>query len=427
MGILRFDIKDFHLLDPKLESSLNSKINIEGIVVSEPEHRDNNLRFVLKTNSDKVLVSTNLYKDIKYGEDLKAEGKLQKPGVIVDDLTGKAFDYGKYLSKDDVYYTMSFATVEVVSKDKGSSVISTLLKIKQSFINKMRSILPEPDASLLAGLLVSGKQALPKSILEEFRRAGVVHIVVLSGYNITIVAQFFLRIFGAFGLRIASTASVIGIILFVLMTGATATVVRAVVMALIAISGKWFGRSYSAPRALLVAGFFMLIQNPKILVYDPSFQLSFLATVAMIYVSPVVDKYLTRVPDRFGLKQILSATISTQIFVLPYLLYQIGSVSIVSLFSNILILAFIPFTMLIGFISTLLSYPSSGITLPLTYVTHLLLTWILFVAHSLGNLSFADIKISHFSLWLTLVIYLGFFIFIVRSRNSLKPSPSLNS
>ena len=138
------------------------------------------------------------------------------------------------------------------------------------------------------------------------------------------------------------------------MTGASATVVRAAIMALIAVSGKMFGRSYSAPRALLVAGFFMLIENPKILIFDPSFQLSMLATIAMIYAVPIVDRYLSRGAlakwDKF--REILSATISTQIFVLPFLLYSMGNISVVSLFSNILILAFVPYTMLVGFIAT---------------------------------------------------------------------------
>ncbi len=426
LGIIRYDIKDFHMEETPV---------FTGVVVSEPEVREKNMRFIFKLeNVEKVLVSTNLYSDIKYGDEIKIEGKLEKPGIIVEnDLpadeagAGRNFDYGAYLSKDDIYYTMSFAQVNTISRDNGNAVRAGLLKIKGSFVNKMKSVLVEPESSLLAGLLVSGKQALPASVIDEFKRAGVVHIVVLSGYNIMIVAEFFKRILGFLSLRIASSVSIFGIILFVLMTGASATVVRAAIMTLIAVSGKMFGRGYSVHRALLVAGFLMLAENPKILIFDPSFQLSMLATLAMIYVVPIVETYIVKWPalrslgEAWGMKQILSATISTQIFVLPFLLYSMGNVSVVSLISNVLILVFIPYTMLIGFIATILTYASSVFALPFTYVSHLLLSWILSVAHLLGNLSWASINVSSFPVWAMLTLYafyIWFLTFLYKKENS---------
>lgn len=425
LGILRFDIKDFHISETPV---------FVGVIVSEPEIREKNMRFVFKSdNGEKVLVSTNLYSDIKYGDEIKIEGKLEKPGIIETSDAGRPFDYGMYLSKDDIYYTMNFAQTNVISHDNGNPIKAVLLKIKGSLVNKMKNIFSEPQASLLAGLLVSGKQALPASILDEFKRAGVVHIVVLSGYNIMIVAEFFKRILGFLSLRIASSVSIFGIILFVLMTGASATVVRAAIMALIAVSGKMFGRGYSVHRALLVAGFLMLIENPKILIFDPSFQLSMLATIAMIYVSPIVEKYmiakwpaLRSLGEAWGMKQILSATISTQIFVLPFLLYSTGNISVVSLFSNILILAFVPYTMLVGFIATTLAYAGSLLALPFTYISHFLLSWILFVAHTLGNLSWASINVSSFPLWGMVVIYIIYLITLWRLRNSVQSFPNSN-
>jgi len=422
LGAFRYAIKDFHILETPMST---------GVVVSEPEVKEKNMRFVFKSdNHKKILVSTNLYSDIRYGDKIKIDGKLETPGIIAESdspqnagQAGRSFDYGAYLSKDDIYYTMNFAQVNIISRDNGNKIKSGLLKFKESFVDKMKVILVEPESSLLAGLLVSGKQALPTSIIDEFKRAGVVHIVVLSGYNIMIVAEFFKDILGFLSLRLASSISIFSIILFVLMTGATATVVRAAIMALIAVSGKMFGRSYSVHRALLVAGFLMLLENPKILIFDPSFQLSMLATIAMIYAVPIVDRYLSHGAlakwDKF--REILSATISTQIFVLPFLLYSMGNVSIVSLFSNILILAFVPYTMLIGFIATTLVYMSSVLALPFTYISHLLLSWILSVAHILGNLSWASISVSSFPAWFMFVLYtfyIWFLMFLHKKENS---------
>jgi len=431
LGIIRYDIKDFHQTNLIFESQVNKEVSIVGLVVSEPENKEKSMRFVVLTPSvnEKILVSTNLYSDIKYGDAVEVKGKLQKPGMIAESdspqstgQAGRPFDYGAYLSKDDIYYTLSFAGVEVISRDNGNLIKSALLKIKKSFINQISQILSEPQSSLLAGLVVAGKGALPKSILEEFRLSGVVHIVVLSGYNITIVADFLRKFFSFLSMRVATSASVFGVVLFVLMTGAESTIVRAGIMALIAISGRAFGRGYSASRALLVAGFLMLVHNPKILLFDPSFQLSFLATLGIIYVSPIIERYLIRVPEKLGFRQIISTTISTQLFVLPLLIYSMGNVSTISFISNILILAFIPFTMLAGFIATILAYINITLAIPFTYMAHLLLSWILGVAHFFGRLSWASISIPTFS-FIFVFLWYAFYAWVLVFLKKERPGP----
>ncbi|MFZ2048738.1 MAG: ComEC/Rec2 family competence protein [Minisyncoccia bacterium] len=415
VGGMRYAVKDFHESDLYLEVNIDKKVSIKGLVVSEPEHRENDVRVVVDTEVDKILVSTGLFSGVNYGDEVEVMGKLEQPGLIDSDV-GRPFDYGAYLSKENIYYTVSFAQINILESGRGNKIKSILFRIKNSFTNKMNELLAEPESSLLAGLLVSGKQALPKDILDEFRRAGVVHIVVLSGYNITIVAEFLKKIFSFLSLRLATVASIFGIIFFTIMTGATATVVRAAIMVLIVIFGKSMGRTYSVPRALLTAGFFMLLENPKILVFDASFQLSFLAVLALVYVEPIVLKYLTKIPEKYGIRSILSTTIATQFTVLPFLLYSMGNFSIVSIFSNMLILMFVPITMLVGFTATAFGFISYHLALPFSYITHIFLIWILGVAHTLGNLSFAQISIRNFPQSLMLALYLSLIVFIYKKN-----------
>lgn len=411
LGALRYSIKDFH--EPLVPT-------LSGVVASEPEHKDNVTRFVFKAdNGEKALVSTDLYSPVVYGDRVELAGNFKEPGVIEGE-DGRDFDYAKYLSKDDIYQTMSFAEVTVIFHHNGNPVLSALFKIKQSFVGQIRMILPEPQASLLSGLLVAGKEAMPKEIIDEFKRAGVVHIVVLSGYNLTIIADSLRRAAAALLPRAALPLSLSGILLFILMTGADATVVRAGLMVLAVILAKSFGRRVSAGRVLLVTAFLMILENPKILVFDPSFQLSYLATLALVYVSPLVEKYLSRVPQRWGFRGMFATTIATQITVLPYLIYSMGNFSLVSLPANVLILLIIPLTMLTGFIAAGLSYASVIVAMPFTYLSHMLLSWILFVSHFLGSLSFAAINIPPVSFWPVLVIYLVLIMLVRRWRNSLQ-------
>lgn len=417
-GTLRYAVKDFH------SSDLPSQ---QGIVADEPEHRDTDTRFTyLADNGARALVSTDMYSHVAYGDRVQISCKFEVPGVITDD-TG-SFDYGAYLAREDIYSTCNFAKVDIISSGRGNPLKSFLFSIKNAFTSKMKAILPEPESSLLAGLTVAGKQALPSAVQNDFKNAGVVHIVVLSGYNITIIAEFFLIILGFLSLRRRVAASAFGIMLFVLMTGASATIVRAAIMAVIVLLGKVLHREYSVPRGLLLAGALMLLFNPKLLVFDPSFQLTFLAMLALIYAEPIVRRWMAKVQvptlGREGksrslapwLTSLLATTLATQLVVLPYLLYNNGSVSLVALVSNVLILVFVPLTMLIGFVATTLAFVSPYLALAFTLMSHVLLAWILGVAHILGNLSWASIQISHFNVWLTLLSYAVFVTIAWRSR-----------
>ncbi|MEK7227630.1 MAG: ComEC/Rec2 family competence protein [Patescibacteria group bacterium] len=415
LGTLRYSIKDFHE---------DAEPALVGIVVSEPEHKDDSTRFIFSSdNGEKVFVSTDLYSPVEYGDRIELKGKFKTPGMIENE-NDRDFDYGKYLSKDDIYRTMSFAKVLVLSKNNANPILSMLFRIKQSFVKKIRKIWPEPQSSLLAGLLVAGKDSMPKEVLDEFKRAGVVHIVVLSGYNLTIIADSLRRLFSYLIPRIATSASVLGIFLFIFMTGAEATVVRAGLMVLAVILAKSYGRRVSAGRVLLATAFLMIIENPKILVFDPSFQLSFLATLALVYVSPIFEKYLQIFPEKFGFRGVLATTIATQLVVLPYLIYSMGNFSLVSLPANILILLIVPFTMLLGFIAAVLVYLSSILATPFAFMAHLLLSWILFVSHAVGSLSFASINIPPVSIWLIVAVYIAMIILVLRFRNFLPHSAS---
>src|SRR3989344_2855534 len=142
LGSLRYAVKDFH--EPLTPSST-------GIVVSEPAWRENTTRFtMLSENGERVLVSTDLYSHVQYGDRVRVDGNLEKPGII-DDGVGRPFDYAKYLAKDDIYYTLSFAEVEILSSGHGNFLKHKLLNIKHMLLEKIGEILAEPGASLLAG------------------------------------------------------------------------------------------------------------------------------------------------------------------------------------------------------------------------------------------------------------------------------------
>lgn len=430
LGILRYSIKDFH--EPLVPAA-------SGTIVSEPEHKENTIRFVmLSDNGEKVLINTDLYSPAQYGDRILATGKLERPGIIdpstsSGQATGRPFDYAAYLAKDGIYYILNFADVEVVSHGHGNLIKTALIKIKQSYVDKVREILSEPESSLLAGFTVAGKNALPKDILEQFRRAGVIHIVVLSGYHVTLITIMLFWLFGFVFLRLRSgskfarLATVAGLVTFVLMAGASASILRAATMALIAVGSKLIRRVYDASRALVTAAFIMVTINPKVLVFDVGFQLSFLATAGIIYLYPIFNAKLAKsagiIPPAHGQKgnsrpilsrliSLLAITLAAQVAVSPYLLYAMGNVSLVALLANVLIIPAVPAAMITGFIAALLAFFSPLIALPFSYLAHLFLAWILAVSGFLGNLSFSLLVIPRFPFWGVLVLYALIIIFV---------------
>jgi competence protein ComEC len=209
---------------------------------------------------------------------------------------------------------------------------------------------------------------------------------------------------------------IFSILLFILMTGGSSTAIRAGIMATLALIARATGRNYDVARALLLAGVFMIILNPFLLVYDVSFQLSFIATVAVIFLAPRIEKYFLWVPDYFKLRDIVSVTCAAYIFVLPFILYKMGNLSIVALPANALILPFIPITMIFGFLTGLAGLVWYGFGIPLGYISYLFLHYELGVISFFSNIPFASFSIPNFPLILTILIY-AYFIYRLFGRS----------
>jgi competence protein ComEC len=405
-----------------LETFLNQKVTLEGIVYEEPDKRENFVFLKLKNEKilsqeqkeiqSKILVKANLFPDFLYGDRIEVSGYLERPEKFETD-NGEFFDYPSYLAKDGIYYILEKTTIKKLASDEGNSVKAFLFKIKNSFVNSMNKNIREPESSLLSGLLLGNKQSLGKEVMEDFKRAGVMHIVVLSGYNITIIADSVMKFFGKFlPYYFNFSLGALAIILFAIMTGASATVVRASIMALVVIIARFTGRTYMAGRALIIAGLLMVIHNPAIVAFDPSFQLSFMATLGLIYIPPIIEHKFLWITEKWKLREIMISTISTQILVLPLIIHMTGQFSVIGIVANLLILVFIPATMFFGFFAGVVGFVSSVLALPLSFIAYALLFYEIKTAEILSSLPFASISMPVLSGYLTLIIYIALAFYI---------------
>ncbi len=405
LGILRYEIKETR--NAELENQIGSKIIFQGVVIDEPDEKESYTRLGIQENKTKtkILAVARRYPEFHYGDKVEISGILEKP----ENFPESDFNWVDYLAKDDIYFEMFYPQIKLLPGNGGSWIGRRLFIVKEKFIANLSAVIPEPDAGYIAGLTVGAKQAMPKLLLEDFRRVGVIHIVVLSGYNVTLVAYGIMKILSFLPHFIGIGFGVLGIALFALMTGASATVVRASIMAILVLLAKATGRIYQITIALLVAAFLMVFHNPKILRFDASFQLSFLATVALIYLSPIVEKKLNFLPKKYKFREIASATISTQIFVLPFLLYKMGLLSVVGLAVNLLVLIFVPITMFFGFLAGGLGFISQIISVPFGWIAYAFSAYELWIVDIFSKLPFAAFNVS-IPFWMMILIYAGYAI-----------------
>lgn len=350
-----------------------------------------------------------------YGDMLVVKGNLDKPKNFESD-DGRNFDYVSYLKRQGIYHVMSFGSIIEKRENDQITLKSILFKIKNWFTSNVESLVPEPESSLANGVTVAGKGSLPKDVQTDFVKAGLIHIVVLSGYNIAIVIRAMMWVFGLWGRKIGVVFAGVGIILFVIMTGGTPPVVRSAIMASITLLGTLSYKNVLPNRALFGALFVMVFWNPYSLLYDASFALSILATFAIINCSTLMKELMWFVTDRFQTKQILAETISTQIIVLPYLLYEIGNLSIVAPVSNIIVLPFIPWIMLLTFVVGMIAFVPV-ISLPFAWTLIVVSSFVIYVTHILANIPFGYFQINHFPLWVMMLCYVGLYMLWIWYKN----------
>jgi competence protein ComEC len=168
----------------------------------------------------------------------------------------------------------------------------------------------------------------------------------------------------------------------------------------------------------------MIFTNPTILVNSFSFQLSFLASLGLVFGVPIIEKYLQWVTVKFGLREVIATTISAQIAVLPLILFKTGNLSLVALPVNVLVLPLIPQIMSFGFLAGTIGFASRALSLPFGYISYLMISYVLKIVAIGVSVPGAAVTINYFPWWVMLAAYVSYGIIIWRWRKFGKNSES---
>ncbi len=308
---------------------------------------------VIKVN-EPSLIFLNSYPTYKYGDLIAVEGALRLPDNFTPD-----FDYVQYLKNKSIRTTIPYPKIVLdptvnVSTFQGwkISIYRKIFAVKDRFESSVSRSLPVPYSAYINGVLLGTKQEIPEELTQAFNKTSTTHILAISGYNITIIGEallvvlvFFMRRRRAFWFSVAI------IIIFTIMTGADASVVRAAIMGLLLLFANGYGRLYDPKNSILLAAGIMIFLDPLALRFDVGFQLSFLAVLGLMYVAPILKERFKKIPEWFGLKETVLMSLSAQIMVAPLLAYVFHTFSLVSLPANLLVLPLMPYVMLFGFLT----------------------------------------------------------------------------
>ncbi len=389
---------------------------VEGVVTAEPDARDTytNLRVEAgrliitdqptRTVKGLMLVQAPPFTDYRYGDRILAEGKLQTP------TNTDEFDYREYLARQDVYSIMSRPRVSVLARDQGRAPLAWLYAFKARAKNVVTQILPEPQASLLTGILLGDDSGIPKSVQDAFRTTGTSHIIAISGYNVTIlIGLMSLGAVRLLGKRRAFYLLVVGLLIYMVLVGASASVVRAVIMGIVFLWAMQVGRQGVALNTLFLTALGMTAYNPMWL-WDVGFQLSFVATLGLIlYAAPLqktVEAWLKTFrgwetlkvspkPAMNVLSDALLVTLAAQVTTTPLLAFYFEQLSLVSLLTNVLVLPAQPGLMVSGGLALLAGLVWIPLGQIVGWLAWLFLAWTTGVVEWTARISGASVPLDN--------------------------------
>ncbi|HHW31553.1 MAG TPA: DNA internalization-related competence protein ComEC/Rec2 [Clostridiaceae bacterium] len=421
-----FEYYCFKLINEgKYERFAGEKVIVRGFIIQEPEIKDIRVIYTIKTNEvilenvvnrvkGKILLTvlgednTPIY---EYGQAIEVAGEITLPK---NRRNPGGFDYKRYLMQSGISATMFVRSKNIlaVSGKKKNYIIQLGNSIRNRIIKIIEQSLPIEQAGLLNGMLIGYRSGLSKEIQEAFNDSGLIHIMAVSGAQVTFLIIPVMFIFKRLNLgRKISNIIMIGIlIVFLSVTGFQPSVSRAVIMASIVLICQIALREYDIYTSISIAAIILLIYNPFTL-FNVGFQLSFIATISLVMLNKNIRDILEckYIPNM--IINPLSMIISAQIGVLPITAYYFNKISVISILSNLLVTPLIQITSVLGYIMIIAGQFSVGLSKLIGYINNIFLSLILKITEICADLPYSTVTILNPGILVIILYYALIWLF----------------
>lgn len=415
-------------IEPNSLAALNEhgSITISGIVTAPPDVRDHWTQLRVSVRSKKTagttreldgdaLVIVPRESQVEYGDVIEFAGAPTTPFESPD------FSYKDYLARQGIHSLVRVdGNVIVLERDKGDFFMTQLYALRERTHQTILLIFPEPAASLLAGILLGIDSGIPTDLRDAFNVTNTAHIVAISGFNVSVIAgilsAFARRVFGQ---KRTMPLVIAGLIVYTFLAGANASVVRAAIMGSLAVVALHYNRQDSTLNALLAAALLMGAFNPNT-IWDLSFQLSFLATLGIVLYADrlmkAIDNLIAHIARPEWAKRFfdvlgdsLTVTLAAQITTTPLVIFISHRISIVGLFTNLLVLPAQPSLMVWGGAATIAGMIYLPLAHTIAWIAWAFLEWTIVIVQTTANLPFAAVEIGKLDTLLLASYYLILF------------------
>ncbi len=392
----------------------NNKQVFEGFIKNNPESTPKNQQFIVKTENKKgaanILVYAPIYPHFSYGDKLRLDCILKKPEPIDD------FSYDKFLAMKDIDLICYYPDIEHLGDNEGNSVLVAAYKLKNNLKEKININISEPGSGVINAMVLGDKKFISDEVRLDFSKAGISHIIAISGMHIGIFIAglgTILFLLGA-GRNLSFYLIILFLTFYNILIGFPSSSLRASLMGVLILYSFKIGRLNKIYNSITLAAFIIVLANPMVVRYDLGFIFSFLAVLGIIYFFPIFSEKYKKIENKI-IKyplDIMSVSVAAQVFILPLIILNFGVLSLVSPFVNLMVVGLLPFILIGVFVSFFLSLIFPAISFFFFLPIKIFIGYIFFVVDLMINIPFGVFMIDNFSIFYALIYYLLIILYI---------------
>ena len=399
--------------------------NVKAVILKGPIENEYTYKYIVKAKTGQlknkkfiIYINKNNNKLFKYGDLIKIQGEYSSPQTA---RNYKGFDYSQYLKTLKIYGIIKIEEANLLKENDLNFVLISINNLKQKMIDHANKNMPQKTANLLLGLLIGQKDNIQEDIIKSFRTANLSHILAVSGAHTSyiILGLTYIITKSKAPRRIGYIITIIILLVFIIITGASYSVIRACIMSIITISAKLFYKKENFFISICVSLFIILIQNP-FAINDIGLKLSFLGTIGIIVFNKNITELFIRIKIKENIAKVLSLTFSAQLMIMPITILNFNTFSLTFFISNILASPLLGIIIILGFIAIFVSFVLNPISKILFFVLNLFLELLIFISEIVTKIPGSSILVKTPNLvfvitYYILILFINYFFTIKKN------------
>lgn len=384
-----------------------------AVIIKEAEEKDYSYSYIIKMKdglykNKKFILNTNKKKLLQYGDLIKIKGEYIIPS---ESRNYKGFNYREYLKSKKIYGPIkSSGEIKVIQSNYINQIFIKSNKARNIIIKNAESLLPGETGALLTGILLGDKQEISDEIIENFKTSNLSHMLAVSGAHTSYIILGISYMLSKLPKKYAGIITILVLGIFLFITNFTPSVIRACIMAGLAIGAKILYRKSDTINNIALSAMIILISNP-FSILDIGFQLSYLGTLGIVMFDKDIEKILSKIKLKSKTIQLLIVTFSAQILIMPIMAYRFNIISLTFFISNLFASPILGVIIILGFITIFVSLISFKLAKMLSIILDIFLKLLILIAKFVSNIPVSSLIIKTPYVFSIALIYILILIF----------------